>query len=53
LHSLLGFEDSVEQGGWRFQMPPPGQRLAAPEPLFAKLDDSIVAEEAARLGKTK
>jgi len=53
LHNLLGFEGSVEQSGWRFQMPTPGQRLATPEPLFIKLDDKIVEEEAARLGKVK
>jgi methionyl-tRNA synthetase len=28
-----------------------GQKLVMPEPLFKKLDDSIVEEETARLGK--
>jgi methionyl-tRNA synthetase len=46
---MLGFEGDVEQGGWAFAVPNAGQRLAPPEPLFAKLDDSIVEEENSRL----
>jgi methionyl-tRNA synthetase len=49
LHTMLGFEGDVEQGGWAFAVPNAGQRLAPPEPLFAKLDDSIVEEENSRL----
>ena len=49
LHKMLGFEGNVEQGGWTFAVPNAGQRLASPEPLFAKLDDSIVGEENNRL----
>jgi methionyl-tRNA synthetase len=50
LHGYLGFGGSIEAGGWRFQSPAPGQKLPSPEPLFHKLDDSIVAEETSRLG---
>jgi len=50
LHRLLGFAGEVVEAGWRMVPPPPGQRLARPEPLFAKLDERIVAEETSRLG---
>jgi methionyl-tRNA synthetase len=50
LHTLLGFGGSVSEGGWRLQLPIPGQKLPQPEPLFTKLDDSIVAQESSRLG---
>jgi methionyl-tRNA synthetase len=49
LHHLLGFAGKVEDSGWSFQVPPAGQRLEPPKPLFLKLDDAIVAEEQARL----
>ena len=49
LHRLLGFEGRVEDGGWSIVRLPPGQQLACPETLFAKLDEKIVAEEDARL----
>jgi methionyl-tRNA synthetase len=51
LHSYLGFTGDVADGGWRFVVPQPGQRLAKPEALFKKLDPSIVEEEEARLGQ--
>ncbi|MBI2908197.1 MAG: methionine--tRNA ligase [Chloroflexi bacterium] len=50
LHRALGFEGDVEAAGWCFDIPPAGRKLMPPEPLFTKLDDSIVEEEAARLG---
>jgi hypothetical protein len=31
--------------------PEPGQKLLPPEPLFVKLEEDLVAEETARLGK--
>ncbi len=49
LHRLLGYEGCVEEGGWAFSTPPAGQRLALPEPLFAKLDDTVAEEEDSRL----
>ena len=50
LHDYLGFEGKIEEAGWKLQLPQPGQKLPPPEPLFTKLDDSIVAEETGRLG---
>lgn len=50
LHDFLGFKGSVEGDGWRLHLPPPGQRLLPPEPLFTKLDEGLIAEEAARVG---
>jgi len=52
LHRLLGYEGSVEEKGWIFSVPPAGQRLASPEPLFAKLDDSVAEEENNRLERS-
>ncbi|MBI2866502.1 MAG: methionine--tRNA ligase [Chloroflexi bacterium] len=49
LHQLLGFPDSVQQQGWRWVRPTPGQRLGEPEPLFRKLDEAIVETEVAHL----
>jgi len=51
LHSLLGFQGSIQEGGWNFAVPPAGQRLLPPEPLFTKLDDSVVEEENERLNR--
>ena len=50
LHQLLGFKGNVADQGWQPQSPPPGQKLPPPEPLFSKLDDSLVEEETKRLG---
>jgi methionyl-tRNA synthetase len=51
LHQLLGFDGDVEDGGWQLRFPSPGQKLLEPVPLFAKLDDKLIEEETARLGK--
>ena len=52
LHGFLGFAGSVGEDGWQLRLPPPGQRLLPPEPLFVKLDEGpIVEEETARLGR--
>ena len=50
LHQLLGFTGSVEDDGWQLHFPPPGQKLLPPQPLFSKLDEGLVEEEASRLG---
>ena len=50
LHGYLGFEGRVEDYGWQPMVPKPGQKLKPPEPLFSKLDEGLVAEEAGRLG---
>jgi methionyl-tRNA synthetase len=49
LHTMLGFDGSLEDGGWSVSEVQPGQQLATPEPLFTKLDDSVVEAEDARL----
>jgi methionyl-tRNA synthetase len=53
LHSFLGFDGSVRDAGWRTEFLPPGQRLREPQPLFAKLDEDLVAEEGNRLGSVE
>jgi methionyl-tRNA synthetase len=53
LHSFLGFDGSVKEGGWKIQSLPPGQRLREPQPLFIKLDEDVVSKESSRLGSLK
>ena len=50
LHHYLGFQGSIEAGGWRASPVSPGQKLLFPEPLFSKLDEGLVEEETSRLG---
>jgi methionyl-tRNA synthetase len=50
LHSFLGFDATIEEAGWKFQPPSPGQQLRQPRPLFIKLDDSIISQENSQLG---
>jgi methionyl-tRNA synthetase len=50
LHEFFGFSGNIEQDGWKLISPEPGQKLLPPEPLFTKLDESLIAEETARLG---
>jgi len=45
LHSMLGFEDELQNNGWTIIRPSVGQKLLKPEPLFAKLDEDVVKEE--------
>ena len=51
LHEYLGYEGKVEDDGWQLRLPSPGQGLLPPQPLFVKLDDEIIEQETARLGK--
>jgi len=51
LHRYLGFPGSIEEAGWRFLPPNPGQPLEEPRPLFRKLEAKVVEEEEARLGQ--
>ncbi len=53
LHNLLGFDGRVEGGGWSLAELAPGQKLASPQPLFAKLDDRVADEENARLERAR
>ncbi|MFQ5878845.1 MAG: methionine--tRNA ligase, partial [Dehalococcoidia bacterium] len=49
LHTYLGYQRPLEAGGWQVTRPQPGQPLAEPQPLFRKLDPSLVEEEGRRL----
>lgn len=49
MHSLLGFDGEVLSDGWTLRIPEPGTPLGRPEPLFRKLDESVIEEETARL----
>ncbi|MBI4187208.1 MAG: methionine--tRNA ligase [Chloroflexi bacterium] len=51
LHQYLGFSGRVEDYGWQITWPAPGQEMMPPEPLFPKLDESIIDEETSRLGQ--
>jgi methionyl-tRNA synthetase len=51
LHEYLGFTGNMEDYGWKWQNLPPGQKLLPPQPLFSKLDDSLVEEEAKKIGQ--
>ena len=48
LHGYLGYDGDVAGGGWRAELPPPGQSLREPTALFLKLDPPAPAEEEAR-----
>jgi methionyl-tRNA synthetase len=50
LHDYLGFKGHVQDYGWKLLLPSGGQKLVEPKPLFTKLDEKLVEEEAARLG---
>jgi methionyl-tRNA synthetase len=50
LHAFLGFQGSVKDVGWNIQLPTIGQKLEQPQALFRKLDESIIADETARIG---
>ena len=52
LHEFLGFTGNIGDDGWRLHIPPAGQKLLPPEPLFSKLDEGVVEEETSRLEAT-
>ncbi len=49
-HTALRYQGEGAAGRWEPSELPPGQALAKPAPLFAKLDIEIVEQERARLG---
>ena len=53
LHYFLGFDGSVKEQGWKMQFLPPAQKLRQPQPLFAKLDEDIIAQESSQLGSLR
>jgi len=50
-HRALCYDDTGATGQWAPSELPAGQMLKPPQPLFKKLDESIVEEELARLGR--
>lgn len=50
-HTALLYDPESASGQWQPSALKPGSRFNQPEPLFKKLDESIVAEERVRLGK--
>jgi len=50
VHEYLGFDGKAGDRGWQWQELPPGQKLQEPQPLFKKLDESIIEEETRRIG---
>jgi methionyl-tRNA synthetase len=50
-HRVLRYDGSTALGSWKPSELKPGSKLNPPEPLFKKLEISIVEEERARLGK--
>ena len=50
-HTVLRYRPASASGEWQPSQLPPGQKLLLPAPLFRKLEEKIVAEERARLGK--
>jgi methionyl-tRNA synthetase len=48
LHGYLGYDGDVAGGGWRAELPPPGQPLREPAALFRKLETPPLAEEEAQ-----
>ncbi len=53
LHRMLGFTGDIgEQGwGWDWEDIPSGRSLPPPSPLFAKLDEAVIEQEAERIGQ--
>lgn len=52
LHHLLGYKSNIRDERWGFRQLPVRQKLATPEALFTKLDESVVAQENAKLGSS-
>jgi methionyl-tRNA synthetase len=48
---MMGFDGTIEDDGWKLRLPTGGQKLGEPEPLFVKLDEKLIEEETARLGR--
>ncbi|HWQ83725.1 MAG TPA: methionine--tRNA ligase [Anaerolineales bacterium] len=50
-HQVLRYRADTARGSWEPSQLPAGQKLVQPAPLFRKLEESVVAEERARLGQ--
>jgi methionyl-tRNA synthetase len=53
LHEYLGYPGNVQDSEWEFTLPAAGQKLIPPQPLFTKLDETLVEEENNRLEHTQ
>ncbi|HSW58119.1 MAG TPA: methionine--tRNA ligase [Dehalococcoidales bacterium] len=53
LHEYLGYSGQVQDYGWQLRLPPSGQKLNPPQPLFVKLDEKMIEEENKREEHTK
>ena len=53
LHRMLGLSGTIQETGWRWEPDAlsPDRNLPKPEPLFVKLDEEIIEEEAQRVGR--
>jgi methionyl-tRNA synthetase len=51
LHKMLGLQGSVQDSGWSWepQALAPGHAISRPTPLFTKLDEAVIEEEAQRM----
>jgi len=52
LHNYLGFAGDIATAGWKLQLPVQGQELPVPQPLFSKLEETIIQEEMNHLGNS-
>ena len=50
-HTVLRYDPASGSGKWQPSQIGPGRAFQKPEPLFRKLDESIVEDERARLGR--
>jgi methionyl-tRNA synthetase len=50
-HTVLRYHPEKASGSWAPSQLQPGQALNQPQPLFRKLDESLVTEERERLGQ--
>lgn len=53
LHSMIGLSGTVEDAGWHWDPVAlePGSPLGQPEPLFTKLDHTVIEKETGRFAK--
>lgn len=50
-HAALCYDSTAMTERWEPSRLPPGQTLREPRPLFVKLEESVAAEEVARMGR--
>jgi hypothetical protein len=45
VHTVLRYDNRAARGRWQADLLPPGQAMNAPEALFVKLDDAVMADK--------